>query len=319
MIKITITENDANQRLDKFVRKYLNDAPLSLLYRWIRTNRIKLNRKKPDIKTMLQLNDQLELFITEEELAELRAPKVVHDRKVSLDIIYEDRHILVLNKPVGIVVQEEGEGISLTADVQSYLLRKGDYNPRLSNGFAPYPAHRLDRNTTGIVIFGKTFAALQALNQMFKEHERLEKQYVALVKGRVKYPGKVEAPLLKDESIGKVRIGSKAAGALEALTIYEPIQSISDMTLLSVIIKTGRTHQIRVHLSSIGHPLAGDSKYGDFEWNKVLSKEYGWKIPFLHAAQLTLVSCVEPLMYLEGQTFKCPLPPSHRELLERMK
>lgn len=319
MIQILIAENDANQRLDKFLRKYLNDAPLSLLYRWLRSNRIKVNRKKPEIDYLLQIGDKLELFISEEEIDALHAPKKVTRRKVTLDIIYEDKHILVVNKPGGIVVQEDGEGISLTADVQSYLARKGEYHPRQSNGFAPYPAHRLDRNTTGLVVFGKTFPALQALNLMFKEHERIEKEYVALVKGYVKKGADIDAPLLKDESIGRVRIGSIAAGALSAFTHYEPIQNFTDSALVRVIIKTGRTHQIRVHLASVDHPIAGDSKYGDFEWNKTLQKNLGWKIPFLHASQLTLVDCPVPLDYLTGHTFTCQLPTSHRELLERMK
>lgn len=319
MIQILISENDANQRLDKFLRKYLNDAPLSLLYRWLRSNRIKVNRKKPDIDYLLQIDDKLELFISEEEIAALHAPKKIQRRQVTLDIIYEDKHILIVNKPEGIVVQEDGEGISLTQDVQSYLARKGDYRPNQSNGFAPYPAHRLDRNTTGLVVFGKTFPALQALNLMFKEHERIEKSYVALVKGYVKKAGDIEAPLLKDESIGRVRIGSIAAGALSAFTHYEPIQNFAECSLVRVIIKTGRTHQIRVHLASIDHPIAGDSKYGDFEWNKSLQKQFGWKIPFLHAAQLTFVDCPAPLDYLQGQSFTSSLPDSHRELLERIK
>ena len=177
-----------------------------------------------------------------------------------------------------------------------YLYSKGEYNPSVSS-FTPAPAHRLDRNTSGIVIFGKTISSLKLLNECFKERVGLEKYYLALVKGKLESSVTIEKKLLKDSKSGYVRVDDKG---LDAISIVKPIKFNDEYSLVEVLLKTGRTHQIRVHMASINHPVIGDKRYGDFELNDKFYKLYGYENQFLHAYKIKFTNMKDELSYLNG-------------------
>ena len=316
MVKLIITENEGNQRLDRFLRKYLKRAPLSMIYKLIRKD-VKVNGKRGHEDTVLQAGDSLVIYIPEDKLAELTAPVKKQKARRSFGIVYEDENVIVVNKPSGLLTHGDSheKKNTLVNQVCGYLQDKGEYNPSVERTFAPAPANRLDRNTSGLVIFGKTAEALRELTEIIRDKENVRKIYMALVAGRMDGAADIDSRLVKNESTNKVRVAPDGEGQ-SARTIVTGIRPGDEMSLVEVNLITGRTHQIRVHLSSAGHPVAGDPKYGSDKLNRRIRDKYGVTSQLLHAARLEMGELDGSLAYLAGRVFEAPLPESFGKILE---
>ena len=301
---VTVTKNDAGQRLDKFLTKTYRNLPMSLLYKAIRKKDIRLNGKRCEAADRLKEGDQIYLFLPDDAL-EIAPPtyEFMHASR-QLDIVYEDEHVLLLNKKAGLLVHPDNHEYAdtLIFRVQRYLYEKGEYNPADEQSFAPALVNRIDRNTSGIVIAAKTAVALRVLNQKLKERE-IEKYYLCIVHGKMpKAEDTLEAYLEKNESQNRVYISdTQKQGARTIRTRYKVLEERGDLSLLEIHLLTGRTHQIRAHLASIGHPLLGDGKYG----TNALNKGTGFNKQALcsYRLEFAFTSDAEELNYLNGKEF----------------
>ena len=300
-----ISKNDSGQRLDKFIAKAVPALPKSLMYKYIRTKRIKVNSKRSDISTKLCENDVVDMYINDEFFAPTDERYDFLSASKNIDIVYEDENIILLNKKVGLLSHpdETEYNDTLITRVKRYLYEKGDYNPKDENSFAPALVNRIDRNTGGIVIAAKNAESLRILNQKLKDRE-MEKYYLCVVHGILKKKsGTLIGWLTKDEKKNRVDVyKSEKPGAKEIRTKYEVIDEKDGLSLIEVELLTGRTHQIRAHFSSIGHPLLGDGKYG----TNALNKSLGYKKQFLYSYRLkfTFESDAGCLGYLNNKSFE---------------
>lgn len=312
MREITIGKNEAGQRLDKFLGKYLNLAGKGFLYKMMRKKNITLNGKKCEGAEKLEEGDILKLFLADETLEKFSEVTVQKVRKSNLDILYEDPDIILINKPSGMLSQKaKDDDESLVEYLIDYLLTSGALKEEELRSFRPSVCNRLDRNTSGIVAAGKTLSGLQMLSEVFRDRS-IHKYYQCIVKGKMETASTIDGWLLKDEKTNRVKILGKAdgaeKGALPIRTRYEPVSTNGRYTLLTVTLLTGRSHQIRAHLASIGHPIAGDGKYGDKAVNEAVRKAYQVKSQLLHSFRLQFPELTGQFGYLSGRIFEAPLP-----------
>ena len=315
MREIVIEKNEAGQRLDKFLAKYMNEASKSFFYKMMRKKNITLNGKKCEGNEKLAEGDVVKLFLAEDTIEKFSSVQVQEVKKVDLDILYEDDEIILVNKPAGMLSQKAKEtDESLVEYLIDYLLESGKLTESGLRAFRPSVCNRLDRNTSGIVAAGKSLAGLQMLSGVFKDRS-IHKYYQCLVSGEIRDVKTVDGWLLKDEKKNQVRILTEAkrfggrGGDEEPKRIrtkYEPIATDGRFTLLKVTLLTGRSHQIRAHLASLGHPIVGDSKYGGV--SKVNPSGRTVKYQLLHSYRLEFPKLAEPFAYLSGKVFEAPMP-----------
>ena len=316
MRSYTIRENDCGQRLDRFLAKAVPLLPQSLLQKYLRLKRIKVNRKRSEGSYRLALGDLVELYINDEFFVQDGQEDAFLSARDGLEIVYEDENLLLADKPAGLVVHVDNEGQvdTLINRILKYLAGTGQYDPRRENSFTPALCNRIDRNTCGLVLCAKNAPTLRVLNQKIKDRE-ITKRYRCLVFGTPSPSHATrKAFLRKDAAKNQVEVFDQPVpGGRTILTEYQVLASRDGLSLLEVILHTGRTHQIRAHLAHLGHPLAGDTKYGQNRQNQGLPYRY----QALCAYRLTFdfPTPAEHLEYLRGRSFQVKkLPFSLEEL-----
>lgn len=304
MKSFTVTKNDASLRLDKFIVKNCPALPSSLMFKYIRTKRIKVNGKRAEISTRLQEGDTVEAYINDEFFVSVQPKYDFLSAPARLDIVYEDENILLTDKKQGLLVHPDKNeyGDTLIARIQHYLYDRGEYRPRDENSFRPALANRIDRNTGGIVIAAKNAESLRILCDKIKYRE-IEKKYLAVIHGVPKKKSDLlEGYLEKNEDKNKVFLKSgKTDSSLTIKTRYTVLESRAGLSLVEVELLTGRTHQIRAHMASIGHPLLGDGKYG----KSAADKKMGFDKQALYSYSLKFDFKTDAgiLNYLNGKRF----------------
>lgn len=342
MQSFQIGPNEAGQRFDKFLRKYLPSASAGFLYKMLRKKNITLNGKKAEGGELLEIGDQVSVFFSEETFQKFRedpnparraereetavetpgkraAYEQAYRQLKGIEILYEDENVIFLNKPAGILSQKAcAEDLSLNEWLIGRLLERGAVTEESLRTFKPSVCNRLDRNTGGIVLCGKTFAGSRELNRLIRER-RVRKFYRTFVKGRLTEGAHVRGILRKEEASNRVTVvpsfDSGSGDGSEIETVYEPVRVFSDRTCLEVELITGKSHQIRAHLASMGHPVMGDPKYGDAAWNELCRSRYDVRWQLLYACRIEFPDITGPLQPLSGRCFTAALPEIYSRLM----
>lgn len=317
MQEISITENDSAQRIDRFLRKYFPSAPLTGIYKFLRTGKIKLNGKRVDNEHRIDTGDILSLYLSDEEIAEYKKSSVLKkpeeiksSSKIDFAswIIYEDDWLLAINKPYGINVHpgdHKTKEVSIIQLAQDYFQGKYD-----SSTFSPSLVHRIDRDTTGVLLIAKDRLSLNFLLQELQAH-KMEKTYLALVTGSLEGEDTIDVPLLRIENAkneSKVRVDS---GWQRAITHYKSVAHTQETSLLKLLLETGRMHQIRVHLTSVWHPIIWDASYGNRSVNRNFAERQGVHRQLLHASELTFLHPKTK----KNISIKAPLPEDMQKVI----
>ena len=330
MIEIIVGKNESGQRLDRVLEKIFVNANTGFIFKMLRKKNITLNDKKADGKERLEPGASIKLWFSDESFEKLsgkkagdikdleKNPKV--DKKSTETfksyIVYEDENTVIINKPAGLLSQKAYEN---DISVNDLLLDYLEFDSKALNTFKPSICNRLDRNTSGLLVCGKTLEGLRVNNELIKT-KAVSKYYLAVVKGRVEKPGSINAWLYKDEKTNKVTVKEKSFESAEFIqTEYEVLDYFKDATLLLVKLITGKTHQIRAHLSSISHPIIGDFKYGDKSVNEKFKREYGIKSQLLHSFRLVYpnsdISDTDTFKALKGKCFEASYNNDFRKVI----
>lgn len=321
MKEFQIRDNEAGQRFDKYLSKLLRNAPKSFFYKMLRKKNITLNGKKATGNEKLEAGDQVKLFLSDETFDKFSQQDKAARAVTTLDVLYEDADVLLINKPAGMLSQpDDTKEPSMVEYVIGYLLEKGELTEEDLWTFRPSVCNRLDKNTSGIIAAGKSLVGLQELSELF--HDRtVHKEYLCIVKGVLHEKKHIKGYLYKDTKQNKVTIyKQKQKEAQPIETVYEPLEDNGEVTLLKVGLITGRTHQIRAHLASEGHPLAGDTKYGQDAFNRRYREKYQLKHQLLHAFRLSFPDGMEGrLSDLSGKCFRAPLPAQFERIIKEEK
>jgi len=315
VIELTVTPDAAGQRLDKYVRRALKDVPLSHLYKMFRTRKVKVNGSRGKPEQLLAEGDKVAIWGDEEKLLAKPAPGAGggRGRGQRLDVLFEDDDMFAVNKPAGLAAHP-GTGITGATLVELVRAHVAGSNDLPATEFKPSPAHRLDRETSGVILVAKNRKTMAALAAMFEAKEEVKKQYLTLVKGKMpKETGLIDVPLSEHEQTARSK-DKRGVNLQPARTRWKVLASMKEASLLQVLIETGRTHQIRRHLQGAGHPVAGDTRYGDFNFNRAARTRWGLRRMFLHAWKLELPHPVTgTILRLEA-----PLPPELKEALKAL-
>lgn len=334
MRQVTVTEKEAGQRLDKYLHKLLPTAPSSFFYRMLRKKNITLNGKKAEGKEKLVSGDTLTLFLSEETIRGfgLKAPdkknapgkawalsscEEAYKKLKGVQVLYEDDHILIMNKPSGILSQKASkEDLSLNEWMLGYLLARGEWEPEKTAAFKPSICNRLDRNTSGLLIGAKSIAGSQMAGSLLRDRS-LRKFYRMIVKGQITREETLEGYLKKDESSNFVRLCTgKEPGALYIKTRYYPLRQIGGLTLVEAELITGKPHQLRIHLAGQGHPLVGDYKYGDTKLNDKYKRRFQIDSQLLYACRLEFPRMEAPFENLSERIIELSAPREFLRLME---
>ncbi len=316
MLELTVTPDAAGQRLDKYVRRALKDVPLSHVYKMFRTRKIKVNDGRGRPEQVLAEGDLVRIWGDEAKLLAEAGPgagggKGKGPRGPKLEILFEDDDLFAVNKPAGLAAHP-GTGITgatLVELVRAHVKGAADLP---ATEFKPSPAHRLDRETSGVILVAKNRKTMAGLSALFESKDEVKKQYLTLAKGKMpRESGLIDLPLSEHEQTARSK-DQRGVNMQPARTRWKVSASMKEATLLQVLIETGRTHQIRRHLQAAGHPVAGDARYGDFNFNRVAKARWGLRRMFLHAWKLSLPHPVTG----ETLSLQAPLP---KELLEVLK
>lgn len=345
MQQLTVQENEAAQRFDKYLKKVFPQAGASFLYKMLRKKNITLNGKKADGTEKLALHDTVEVFFSDETFLKMRgfadaeaatqgidtsvyekAYQVVRGdhgtrektsgEDAAIKVLYEDHDILVLNKPAGVLSQRNDSNLlSLNEWMIGFLLQSGRITAEQLMTFKPSVANRLDRNTSGIVLCGISLAGSQLLARILQDRS-VQKFYRCIVAGKLQKPAHLEGYLVKDPATNRVSVSQTPFDTHETkiITDYEPVQVMAQNTLLEVHLVTGKTHQIRAHLSSIGHPIIGDGKYGGRHSGKYSDSSPAYQL--LHAYRVEFPFLAD-FPALSGRVIQCPYPASWNEYIEK--
>ena len=299
MKQFTIRPNEAGQRFDKYLKKLLSNASGSFVYKMLRKKNITLNEHKADGTEKLASGDLVKLFLSDETFEKFSGAEQTNSEYFklksiepnNLKVVYEDADVIIINKPSGMLSQKSvPEDISANEYILSYLIHKGELSEEQLKTFKPSICNRLDRNTSGLLIAGKSLKGLQMMAEALKKRT-VAKYYRCIVKGELREKTYLKGYLSKDEQKNKVTVVHKIRpeekeNYLPIETEYRPVTVSNGYTELEVHLITGRSHQIRAHLSTIGHPIVGDTKYGDSRVNELFRKEVKVRSQLLHAYKI---------------------------------
>ena len=323
MKEYKIGNNEEGQRLDKLLVKILNQATKGFIYKMLRKKNITLNNKKATGNEILKSDDVVKIFLSDEtfdKFSKLDKISNVLNKNVKLNIIAETKDYMIINKPVGMLSQKAKDSdVSLVEYIIAYMLEKGEIDDNQLKTFKPSVCNRLDRNTSGLIIAGKSLIGLQKMTEYIKNRD-IDKYYLALVKGKVEKEDKIDGYLVKDSRTNKVRIvnnkiikENKKGNSVNKQksdyirTEYTPVVYNDEYTLLKVKLITGKTHQIRAHLASINHPLIGDYKYGDKKLNDRFKKKYKLESQLLHSYEVIFHNNDEDVLNVKSKVYQAEM------------
>ena len=313
MKEVIIGKNEAGQRFDKFLFKYFKEAGSGFIFKQLRKKNIVLNDKKATGKELLELDDSVKIYMKDETIAKFKGDSSFKKTSSDIDIVYEDENVIIVNKPAGVLSQKADDNdISINEMIISYLLDNGSLTEKDLETFKPGICNRLDRNTSGLVIAGKTLKGLQVMSEVIKERG-VDKYYLTVVDGILDEGMELNGYLIKDSKTNKVSISENNNGGERIETSFEPIDFGEGVTILEVKLITGKTHQIRAHLASIGHPIIGDRKYGNEKVNKKYPKI---KNQLLHAWILKFNDLPDGFEELSGKRIMADYPNNFNQFMD---